>query len=66
LPKVLQGEPITPSSTQEATPQGLRQEVLTNRSTEENPKNVEVSMQKVETSLSNHQVLKQKLSLKLF
>jgi hypothetical protein len=54
LPKILQGESITPPSEQESIPPGFEPKSLDKRTTEENPKNPEVSSQRSETSQTEH------------
>jgi hypothetical protein len=60
LPKVLQGEPITPSSTQETTPQGLEEGSSDEHDTQEDPKKAEVLTQKMDIALSNLPVNQEK------
>jgi hypothetical protein len=54
LPKILQGESITPPSEQESIPPGFEPKYLDKRTIEENPKNIEVSSQRPETSKTEH------------
>jgi hypothetical protein len=52
LPKVLQGESVAPSSTQETVPPGFETGSSGGKETEENPKDIEVSIEKLEASVS--------------
>jgi hypothetical protein len=56
LPKILQGESITPPSEQESIPPGFEPKSLDKKTTEETPKNPEVSSQRLETSQIEHPV----------
>jgi hypothetical protein len=53
LLKVLQGESVATSPTQETVPLGFETGSSGKQDTEENPKSTEVLMQEVEASLSN-------------
>jgi hypothetical protein len=63
LPKLLQGEPITRSSTQEATPQGLELGSSSEQDTQEHPNKDEVLTQKVDIALSNPSSNQEKVQL---
>jgi hypothetical protein len=52
LPKVLQGEPSASSSTQEIIPPGFEAGSSGKKETKENPKDTEVSIEKLEASVS--------------
>jgi hypothetical protein len=54
LPKILQGESITPSSEQETIPPSFESKSQDKGTTEENPKNPEVSSQRSENSQTEH------------
>ena len=53
MPKVLQGEPQAPPSTQEPTTQGLEAGSSSEQETREDPKKTKVLTQKVDTTLLN-------------
>jgi hypothetical protein len=66
LPKVLQGESVAPSSTQETVPPGFETGSSSKQDTEENPKSTKVLMQKVEASSSNPLGTQAKAQLEAF
>jgi hypothetical protein len=66
FPKVLQGESIAPSSTQETVPPSFETGSYGEKETKENPKDTEVSIEKLEASVSTPLGPQAKTQLKSF
>jgi hypothetical protein len=66
LPKVLQGDLVAPSYTQETIPPGFETGSSGGKETEENPKEVEVSIKKLEASISTPLCPQAKAQLEAF